>query len=342
MKTALLVSVGKGTVKLLVNNINLWLGTFCSSYFVKEGLTKLLVATGDALYPQDEVSEIIDLSNPLGDCSDYLPYPGYEAGVQGTVGGLINGTTPFICGGSPYNADCYFLGDPDVKAVMLEPHVYAAAILTEDGASLWVTGGNEDPFIPTSKTEYVSPGKESVYGPDLPDSRLGHCLVQLDKETYMIIGGFSNDAKSSSYLFHVGNQTWTPGPYLSRPKGHITCQVLDTTDGTERIVVVAGGYQAPNTFNDIETWIVGSSGDFVKINAVLPYYLSGASSIVTSDKKSMVIIGGFDLNSHVSSLTKITCSSADNCTAEVMEQKLSVARRYAVAMLVPDSLANCD
>ncbi len=300
-----------------------------------QGWTKVLVTTGEPHHQTEGASEIIDLSNPVGDCTDYLPYPG--DGIHGAIGGLINGASPFVCGGYPETLNCYNLDDPGMKTQMLETRWYAATLPTEDGASLWVTGG-----AGRKTTEYVSPGKESVYGPDLPASRLGHCLVQLDKETYMIIGGFASDGTRSSYLFHVENQTWTRGPNLSREKVYITCQVLETSNGAERIVVVAGGYIAPDPFDDIDTWIIGSSGDFVRLNTVLPVKMFGASSIVTSDKKSMVIVGGFDRDSYFSSLIKITCRSAKDCMVEEMEQKLRVARDSSVAMLVPDSMANCN
>ncbi len=288
-------------------------------------------------YEESRTSEVIDLSNPPSECNDFGSYPIINGNI-GAVGGLLNGTTPFICGGDPADYLCYFLGDPDPKAVMKESRERAAALVTNDGTRLWVTGG-----IGSGTTEYVNPGpsgSQSVYGPDLPESRHSHCLVQFDQETYMVIGGYaSSGMTSSTYFFHVGNQSWTEGPELSIKRSSMSCQVLETPSGTERVVLVAGG--ASSGTEQIETWAIGSNDGFVMVEAVLPNrkWICCAASIVTADQRSMIIVGGKDQNTNdLSSLVKVTCNTATDCQVEVMEQQLEIARQRPLAMLVPDSI----
>ena len=271
---------------------------------------------------------------------DNVPY--------GAVGALINGTTPFICGGYPATGlpaghKCYFLGNSNVMATMTDAHYYAAALPSEDGTSIWTTGGSSQRV----STEFVSPNKEPVNGPDLPEPLSQHCLVQLDETTYMIIGGINalSYPVPETLFFHTGNQTFTTGPRLSAATDSMMCQVLETSNGANKIVVVAGGIvddEESFISDKIETWTVGSSDDFVKVEAVLPNPLCCAGSVVMSDKKSMVIVGGYDDDIQQKSLIKVSFNSATDCQVETMVQELRIARNYLVAMLVPDSIVNCN
>ncbi len=254
-------------------------------------MTKLLVATG---YPREKsvISEVIDLNNPSSNCNDFDPYP-VDAGTYGAVGGLVYGTSPFICAGDPGNDKCYFLGDSNVQTTMKVSRLRASAIPLVDGG-LWITGGASPNITDFNTTEFVAPGQVSDFGPALPDSFFDHCLVELDKESWMIIGGVKDIAPTAgSYILNKGDEEWTPGPNLSASKYMSMCQVLETGNGGEKIVVVAGGYNGTYT-DQIETWIVGSEGDFVRVDTILPHRICCAGSVVSSDKKSMILVGGFN------------------------------------------------
>ena len=298
-------------------------------------MTKLLVTTGSPTSTVGKLSEIIDIENPDLTCDDYYDYPGSV--LDGAVGGLLSGDRPFICGGGS-TANCYILGNSSVQATMTRSRQYAAAIVTNDGTRLWVTGGFPS-YIDT--TEYVTPGQNPVKGPSLPQGVDTHCLVQLDDETYMTLGGrVSGGYTPKTFFFHAGNQSFTPGPELSSGKFGMFCGVVQTTSGNDKVVLAAGGKGTSGTLNVIDSWTVGSSSNkFTKLDKTLPKPLSESRAIVTSDEKSMIIIGGF---SQSDELVKVTCSSVENCNAETMEQKLRNYRYWPVGMLIPDSLPTCQ
>ncbi len=294
------------------------------------------------------VTEIIDLENPGSTCDDYLPYPN-ENGASGAVGGLLANGKPLICGGfHDHPEKCFYLGNSSIQAETGQSRFLSQALVSSDGSSLWLTGG-----ISSVSTEYVIPGQDQDgpnFGPDLPydsDQIYGHCLVQLDAETYMALGGRSDEGDhSETFLIHVGNQSFTEiGPQLTGTNAYMSCAVIKTQDSFEgKIVVVAGGELDGEDTNTIQTWIVGSTTtDFRTLNVTLPRnWLKDAATVVTSDQKNMLIVGGFSGFDHYEdAVIKISCTSSMECQVEEMEQKLRIPRGDHVAMLVPDDLVTC-
>ncbi len=309
-------------------------------------MTKVLITTGTSTgEPPGKISEVIDIENPNQTCDDYFEYPGYA--VYAAVGGMLSGNRPFLCGGFDGDVSnrCYILGDSNIQALMLEKRVLAAGIVTNDGSGLWITGGLLVERY--NSTQYVYPGKDSVPGPTLPTSMEQHCLVQLDDETYMILGGLTSlGVTSNTFFFHAGNQTFTPGPKLTRKKTQMQCGVIETDDGSVLVVVAGGGYDSiDNNKDEIEAWTFGSSeASFTKMDATLPKPIEAAGVVITSDKKSMIIIGGYSISEAPSvqgSLIQVSCSSSTSCQTETMEQQLRIPRWYTLGMLVPDHLVNC-
>ncbi len=125
----------------------------------------------------------------------------------------------------------------------------------------------------------------------------------------------------------------------------LQCGVIGTTNGNSEVVLVAGGDGGNGSLDEMETWAIGSLEEtFTKLDSTLPLAMEAGSAVVTSDKKSMILVGGFSSGKspHEQSLIiKVSCSSNVNCIAEIMDQKLRIPRWHSVAMLVPDSLAKC-
>jgi hypothetical protein len=71
-------------------------------------LTKLLVVGGRTSFGDTNEVEIIDLETPSTTCANATKYPN---AIQGPVGGLKDRSHPLICGGYPFNKDCYLLND---------------------------------------------------------------------------------------------------------------------------------------------------------------------------------------------------------------------------------------
>jgi hypothetical protein len=70
--------------------------------------------------------------------------------------------------------------------------------------------------------------------------------------------------------------------------------------------------------------------------------LYGVSLLPSPDGQGVILIGGYSKtdNSYQSSIYKLICDQL-GCKWSEMEQQLQTARYVSVAMLIPDTLANC-
>ena len=288
--------------------------------------------TAGTVYPEtDSVkSEIIDLENLDSICDDYLADLGRTDGV---VGGLLYGDTPFICGGNfGQGFKCYIFGNSTVQT-SLSTNRFGSAALSINETMLFITGGS---YPDATTTELISPGQGSVRGPDLPADFENHCMVRLDEDTIMLLGSFYYPG-DDTYFFSTKDDSFTKGPKLTGPKRSMMCGVFEDQIGN-KLVVVAGGFHYGG-LDEIEIFAPESQELFV-VGGYLPKELSHGAAVVTSDKKSLIVIGGHDGSNHQDSLYKLTCTS-EQCHVETMPQKLKVARKQHVALMIPDSLANC-
>ncbi len=310
-------------------------------------MTKLLVTTGGGFTEGAKyITEIVDIAEPEVVCEDYHPYPGDEDGITMPVGGLLANGEVMVCGGHGEDR-CFYLGNKTVPVTMTTARAWSAAIVQDDGLSMWITGGD----MTLDSTEVVAPEEAdpAVLGPVLPYGLQQHCMVKLDELTYMILGGLTEGGAltSNTWLFHVSNQTFSPGPAMIRVKHDMSCGVIEAEDTKEKIVLVAGGYEylGQGYLDEVETLSLSSpDGQFVRLNVTLPYQMTYSSPVMTYGMKSMILVGGFSLELdpyEMDTLIQISCKSSTDCKVETMPQKLRIPRYKPVAMLVPDSLVNC-
>ena len=295
--------------------------------------TNLLISTGNPTNTATK-SELIDLED--ADCSCDYPYEYPDVwGVEGAVGGLLTSEKqPLICGGV-YLKHCYYLGKPEIVVTMKEVRAHATAVILSGHQLLWVTGGMWDiEKTPHKSTEFVTE-ETSIQGPDLPNPLSSHCMVTLQPDQIMIIGGFKNRARSEeTYIFHMSNLdnvTYERGPDLSEKKNGMACGMIVTEDTGEQIVVSAGGHTTEIT-DDIEVWTLGSnSPTFQTKDGKLPYGWAFGNSVTVPAINSIILVGNYE--SHSNDILKMQCTS-QICTTEVMPQKLKIARTFTVAILV--------
>ncbi len=112
----------------------------------------------------------------------------------------------------------------------------------------------------------------------------------------------------------------------------------------EVIVVVAGGQETDYRYAKLfltEMFKPGAPSGWTP-GPDLPNALTGGKIVATVDGKSLIFIGGSDVNEkNTSEMLKLTCSSSI-CSWETMVQRLDFGRRNFVAMLVPENLVNCS
>ena len=157
-------------------------------------------------------------------------------------------------------------------------------------------------------------------GPQLPYEVSSHCLVLLDDNRAMILGGQSKDDRS--FLYDLKNNAWAKGPDIHRMSGS-SCGIAKDSITGDIVVFGAGGLGS----DKIQYWVDGNKAwnDLPQV-----YGIISGSSGVSGDDGSFYLIGGVDS----SFIFKFSCSNK-HCWKTKLSQK--IPRSDFVAMLVPDN-----
>ena len=305
--------------------------------------TKVLISTGFSrtISGLTSTSEIIDLTNSKSTCEDF---GNYTKAIAAATGGLLNNTYPVICGGTYNERECNTLGSLKLHTFLNQTKPFPSSIMVAPN-TLWLTGSIDEysmDFIGTS--EYVKLTDDALVsfeGPKLPLDVLGHCMVALNESTFMMIGGGNDDVydTNATFMIHQDSDIWIEGPSMEIPRRVFGCGALKVAEAGIHYAVVSGG----------TTILSGQSVEFLDLNDMdkgwfpgpyLPIPLHAHSMVATEN--SLVAIGGVTTDGTTTNdLFELTCSET-GCKWKEMEQKLKIGRSNFVAMMVPDSLTNCE
>jgi hypothetical protein len=73
----------------------------------------------------------------------------------------------------------------------------------------------------------------------------------------------------------------------------------------------------------------------------MPKLIKDAAMITTPNGEGVIVIGGYSDGDLLSTFYQLKCN-ARMCQWLEMQQKLQIARRHFVAMLVPDDITVCN
>jgi len=160
-----------------------------------------LIATG---FPHGDGrnTEIIDVEDSSFSCTNIGQFP---IKLAGATGGLINGQTPFICGGAAYINrwtyfnDCYQLNQAgswakDQRATLTTARRYVGYGSVVLNNNLFLTGGYNGNYL--SSIEMLSPNTSAqTLSVQLPTGFSSHCQVPWDSETFFVIGGWTGSRR---------------------------------------------------------------------------------------------------------------------------------------------------
>ena len=205
----------------------------------------------------------------------YPPFPCQLDSIPalwGAVGGLL-GHTPIICGGiNPQDGNrdqasnqCHRLIKPSTLTILPRLQVgraFAASAVVANESLLWVTGGSSlvaqndshpldsieaGATHPLDSTEFVDVQYgTSMAGPRLPQPLHFHCLIQLNPDQVLLVGGLNDRGEpvDKTYLFDYPSKTWTEGPPLNYERYGQACGsfYMETSRGHfELVALVVGG-----------------------------------------------------------------------------------------------------
>jgi len=176
--------------------------------------------------------------------------------------------------------------------------------------------------------------------PPIPLTIAAHCIVAIDTSKLMIIGGNQNGAnfQARTFILDITKCSWTEGPPLNAGRNfhscaRITVAVNPPVTGT----IVVGGFNTPSTGefrseflpDNNSTWLLGSP---------LPYPVVKAQ-LVNHPKGGLVLVGGATSSAPASNNLLYLKSFGSSWLT--MDQTLKTPRSSHVALLIPDSEADC-
>ena len=78
-----------------------------------------------------------------------------------------------------------------------------------------------------TSTEYVSYGRPPRVGPEMPEKRMEHCMVKLDKSMALLTGGSDVvKARNSVWIYSIEDEEWFLGNNLKFQRTKHSCGVL--------------------------------------------------------------------------------------------------------------------
>ena len=161
------------------------------------------------------------------------------------------GITPIICGGTSEKS-CYSLKEDGTwkdEADLNEDRYGAAngyaidySTKIDSNARLVIAGGANSDNTNLATIELVAPNTQpKTFPKELSAGVKKSCIVQLDYDIVMIIGGKEdNGPTDKTHIIFFANNTIVPGPRLLTARQAFACNILRVED--EDYIIVAGGH----------------------------------------------------------------------------------------------------
>jgi hypothetical protein len=209
-----------------------------------------------------QIVEIVDLGSGATKC-DYLPR--YPLATRGTFGGLVNNSTPLVCGGLDTN-ECFLFEDGRWQNTfaMVDVRFHFAGMPSSpySNPSHWF-------FVlgPDNAEVLTDTGWQNI-GPLLPASIFVPCLVVINETAVLVIAGTINSREGETYskstfIFNAVTSLWSPGPSLSVGRRSMGCgRIPDSGNSGRHYFIVAGGENALRSVELLPTmndqWTAGN------------------------------------------------------------------------------------
>ena len=144
-------------------------------------------------------------------------------------------------------------------ATLRTPRDYHSMISLENPKRLWVVGGEDyDGLVMGTEFIYQSSTTQSIYfqnfenysvvrGPDLPHGILSTCVVQVDEDQVMLIGGTGGSGEDGEYLNKTwvrsqSSREWREGPELNTHRTRLGCGKMYSAYHKKDMIVAIGGF----------------------------------------------------------------------------------------------------
>jgi hypothetical protein len=307
------------------------------------GSSKILVGLGWTFTSWTNTVEIVDLDSTMSKCKNLPKFPEPTAGA---VGGISNNTHPTICGGgSPLSNKCHTFVDDEWRPSFEMKHevIFGASAQSANSQFLIISGGNSGSGQYFKDVNVLMDhGWERIQS-DLPEGLDHHCMVRMNSTSVISIGGYNGTGRSSmsnTFVLKSWDHPWASGPSLKYARNSHSCARIrkNIKSLPEFSIIVAGGVDT-NLLSSVE--ILDDGASLWRAGPDLPVGIRGAA-MVEDPLGGVILIGGeSSANKFLDSLYRLS-HAGDEAGWIRLSQKLSTGRHSHTAIMVPDSIVDCD
>ena len=288
-----------------------------------------------ASYRTEVVS--LDPENPLPWCLRNLKDLYFE--MYGGAGAALSDGTPLACGteGRDFGPAgfCYkYRAEDDLwypTGRMINDR-YWSGFAYNDAMGLVMAGGvyadeNVESTLDGSAFQPLTPYPYPVQY---------HCLVSLDDNTLMSIGGsidgYGDTTTDKAYIYKTSTNNWTEVASLKIGRGDHSCGVIDGIDGKE-VVVVSGYNDTSGPTDSVEIYSV--SDNTWRDGTPFPRSIDGAASVQFNG--TFMVVGGYIYSEDLYDDRIYEYEPASE-TWRHLPVTLKGGNRYHTAFMVPKSI----
>lgn len=212
---------------------------------------------------------------------------------------------------------------------MLYKFRYCAGDVRINETHWWVTGGSGSS---TTTEMYNALTDEWSLFVDIPNGSRGHCVMQINKTLYFVMGA---ENTAQAHFFDLTSKTWTRQSDASRVRPLPACGMLRKSDGDTDLFLMGGDHDSPTNSVEIfsvktKTWRPGQP---------LPKSLALLRGVQFED--TFIIVGGYRFgNTYSDRIYKYQANLTTDPWVE-LEQRLEQPKGVYTAFLVPKSALLC-
>ena len=259
------------------------------------------------------------------------------ANPMSLIGSFVDGN-PNICGFLEQESFCYSL---DIKNqywnihnyTIIEQRSHAAGVQLENGSWIIFGGQKFSEGVPVLlNTSEILIETQFYFGPQLPLSLSGHCVVKVDDDQIFTAGGYGQPFLKDTFYLQIQNNTWQSiTPMQQGRYGHVCGKVLSSFNDIQ--IVAAGGLRVDKAelyLYQKQYWINGP--DMMRKNFFKAASVQGPTNFI--------IIGGLELEPCATSncqLEEIYIFER-NIAWKFSQQKLKKGRGNHIAIKLPPEI----
>ena len=201
-------------------------------------LAKLMITANWGLGTESTKSYIIDIIDGTT-CDLFSNYPD-DNNVHDPAWGLLKQMYPFVCDGNESEDinDCYIFqnGEWQTSVSLTEPSRWSGSTILNE-TTLWMAGNYEGYYMNLSLL--VNPFEGTVQpGPELLYNVRTQCMVNIDDDSVMFIGGYDGIYDLDQTLtYSFAQDSWEMGPTLTTERIVPSCALL-TLGGIKKVIFV--------------------------------------------------------------------------------------------------------